>query len=253
MKRKQVSRKQKVDPVLAAIIKGFLEGLEDIDDPGEEASKDFIEQIKNSSIKSFKPFYSEEERVNIEDEQLTQFMDIFTSLSSQNIPDISTAINEQDIFEGEMEKGVTPETRIFSTFQFLNFICKLLEKKSLIELYQEVREGNEESLFKLLRYDKTLFDHEWFREVIFQEMLIGDSIFFEKLGDAIKSEPPISKHKQGKLKLILVLFWETVFSKLTYQQQMELLDHVGLEVPFSPDTYKKLIKREIKPLFNEKQ
>jgi hypothetical protein len=236
------SWKEKVDPALADQIKVFVESLKLIEEPDSE---EFIEEIKNSSIKSFKPFYKE-------NEQFRQIIDLAKFMHNQNVADIKTNIKKQEMLETEFEKRVTPEMLVFLSFHFLNFISILLEKKSLIAFYQEAQAGNEESLLKLLRYDKTLFDHEWFREIIFKEALVGNSNFFKKLGDAIKSEPLIDKHRQGKLKLILVLFWNAAFSKLTDTQQMEMLDYIGLESPFSPDTYKKFRKREITPLFKKK-
>jgi hypothetical protein len=83
-------------------------------------------------------------------------------------------------------------------------VSQLTYKKSLKTLYEEARPGNDESLFRLLRLDKTLFDHEWLRERMLQEMFMADYDFFKRVGNAIKSEPPLGKLKRGKLKLVVL-------------------------------------------------
>jgi len=245
MSRKVTSWKEKVDPAFADLIKIIVELFKYLEEPDQKDSEELIEKIKNSSIKSFKIFYEGKEYIKV-------IVDFFKSMSSIDVSDIKQDIKKQEIFASEFEQKITPEMILYIIFESLNLISMLIDKKSLKTLYEEARNGNENSLLTLLRYDKTLFDHEWFRERILKEMLLRNSIFFEKLGDAVKSEPLVAKHGQVKLKFILLSFWHPVFSKLTYNQQIELLDDIGLEVPFSLDTYKKLIKREITPLFKKK-
>ncbi len=278
MSKEVTSWKDKVDPALADQVKAFVEFLKLSEEPDYENSEELlirslvvshtmlitcllkrlfvdchvallmtslvIENIKNSSIKSFKIFYEGKE-------EITLLVDFFKSMSSVDVSGIEHDIKKQELFAFELEQKITPEMILYITFSVLNLVSTLIDKKSLKTLYEEARDGNETSLFTLIRYDKTLFDHEWFRERILKEMLLSNSIFFEKLGDAIKSEPLISKHGQVKLKFILFVFWDAVFSKLTYKQQIELLDYIGVEVPVSFDGYKKLIKREITPLFKK--
>jgi hypothetical protein len=248
-KKKSIQKptwKEKIDPSIAEHIKSVIEMILCLDEPNKEDSEELIESVTDCNIKSFKPFYEGNQYISL-------FVDILTPLKSIDVSDIENNKAKQEILAAELGQRMTPELMLYCTFQTLNLISTLIDGKSLMALYEEARAGSEKSLFTLLKYDKTLFDHEWLKELIFKKLLLGNFYFFEQLGDAIKSEPPIGRHKQGKLKLIVFMFWKEAFSKLTYQEQMEFLEWLGLEVPFSYDTYKKIITREIKPKFIKNQ
>jgi hypothetical protein len=248
-KRKLIQKptwEDNIDSVLAEQIKSFVELLKCLEEPDQENSEVFSERIKDSSIRSFKIFYEGKQDINL-------IVDFFTSMKNVDVSDIEDDKAKQENFLSEFEQRMTPEMILFIAFQSLNLVSTLIDKKPLQTLYEEAKNGNEKSLLTLLKYDKTLFDHEWFKDLILKETMLGHSIFIEKLGDAIKSEPHITKHGQGKLKFIILIFWEAVFSKLTYKQQMEFLDWIGVKVPFSYDTYKKTITRKIKPLLKKNQ
>jgi hypothetical protein len=246
-KRKLIQKptwKDNIDTALAEQIKSFVELLKCLEEPDQEISEVFSERIKDSSIKSFKIFYEGKQDINL-------LVDFFTLMKNVDVSDIEHDKAKQENFLSEFEQKMTPEMIHFIAFQSLNLVATLIDKKPLQTLYEEAKNGNKKSLLTLLKYDKTLFDHEWFKDLILKETMIGNTIFIEKLGDAIKSEPHITKHGQGKLKFIIFIFWEAVFSKLTYNQQMEFLDWIGVKAPFSYDTYKKIITRKIKPLFKK--
>src|SRR4030066_890910 len=115
MKSKTPSWKQKNDPVLIEFLKAFIELIEGLLEPDKKSNQDYIERIKNSSIKSFKTFYSEREQVK-------QLNDLLKLLPIQNLSGISDDISDQAFSISEFENKITPEMHIYINFQFLNFM-----------------------------------------------------------------------------------------------------------------------------------
>lgn len=97
---------------------------------------------------------------------------------------------------------------------------------SLKELFKAAREGDDESLFKLVKVDKTLFEHDWVRKRINRASYSGDCGFFESLGEAIKSDPLAhdSRNDRGdKLFIVLKYFWNFGLYRLTDIELHEML------------------------------
>lgn len=67
-----------------------------------------------------------------------------------------------------------------------NAISIMTYKKTLDELLEEAR-NNDESLYKAIHLDKTLFDVDWVRKRIRKAFYSGDSTFFKQLGRSIKN------------------------------------------------------------------
>lgn len=248
MGRKKSTKKQEIDTTIINSIKAVVEFLNIVGQIDEPDSKEILEKLKNSNIKSFKPFYEGNEHL--------QLIDLVRFLGSQDLSNIRDNKKKQEMLGRQLlEKISTPEMIVYTAFQTLNFVCCLINKKSLRILYDEARNGNQKSLLTLLRYDKTLFDHEWFRELIMRKMIEGNYYFFEKIGDAIKSEPPLGRQKRGKLKIVLLMFWHSVFKKLTWNERLNLLDKFGLtDIPgkkekMDVDALKHLVRTGIIPQF----
>lgn len=244
MTYKKSSWKQKVDPALIDNLKSVVKLFDSILQMQDPESKDIIEKIKEGSIKSFKPFYERSK-------QEKQFIDFMKFVSKQSLSEIKDNRIKQKDIKAEMEKRLTPEMILFLTFQNLNFVCFLVYKKSLKKLCEEAKKGNEDSLLKLLRFDKTLFDHEWFKEIIMRKVVEGNYYFFEKIGDAIKKEPPLGKKKRGKLQIVLLISWNSIFKKLTWNERLRELDKLGLTEKMDLDSLKKFVKREVLPLISQ--
>lgn len=143
---------------------------------------------------------------------------------------------------------VSPNSLLRLNFSMLDKIATLVHKKSLKVLYQEAKGGNEKSLFILLRYDKSLFDHEWLRALVARKMVTGDETFFKKIGQAFSSFPPIGKLKQAKLKYILLNLWSVGLSLLTIPELIQVLEESGMKVHEDPESLRKFIQVQIKPL-----
>ena len=149
----------------------------------------------------------------------------------------------------DVVRKVTPNSLLRLNFSMLDRIAALVHKKSLKALYREAKEGDEKSLFILLRYDKSLFDHEWLRSLVARKMVAGDETFFRKIGQAFSSFPPIGKLKRAKLKYILLNFWSAGLFRLTIPELIQLFEESGMKIHEDPESFRKFIQREIKPFF----
>jgi hypothetical protein len=243
MVSKTTSWKQKIDPAVVPLLKNFIKFIDTEDEEIiSQRSENTFSLLIDSGITSFKLFYENKNNT----ECIMQLGDMAKSFSSlEELAESIATVQDREMIRDK----ITPELALWSSFLLMNNICQIIEKKTLYDLYENAKNGDDKSLFALLRYDRTLFDHEWFRERIFKEYIRQNDIFFDRLGDAIKSDPPIGKHGKRKVKLFLIMFWMPIFSKLSYKEQMDLLEEIGLELKDDPLAYKKLVREEIKPLF----
>ncbi len=125
-------------------------------------------------------------------------------------------------------------------------ISLITNKKSIRQLYHESKKGNDESLFKLIKVDKTLFDHEWLRMRIRRAMHSGDSRFFGELADAIKAAPLDTRLSNLEISLVLLNFWNAGLYRLTVPELMDLLKASGVGIPHDEVSFRK-IKDRIRP------
>jgi hypothetical protein len=126
-----------------------------------------------------------------------------------------------------------------------NTISSITHKKSLDELLEEAEKGNDESLFKAIQIDKTLFDLDWLRKRIRKAFYVGDSSFFKKLGAAIEKTPLENDIEYTKLNSVLISLWGLGLCKLNNQELWELLKSCGVIVQDDPESFRKHVKRLI--------
>jgi hypothetical protein len=152
--------------------------------------------------------------------------------------------------EGE-DQSFKPDAHLIQRIFFTAYevASTLVNRQMLRTLYQEAREGDDKSLFALIRVDKSAFDHEWVRTRIRKALFEGDQGFFESLGEAIKKDP--LKHRRWKIELHLILrqFWYYGLYRLTMPELMQLLEDSGIRIQEDEVTFRKFIDREIKPYF----
>lgn len=129
--------------------------------------------------------------------------------------------------------------------EVFNTISSITHKKSLDELLEEAEKGNDESLFKAIQIDKTLFDLDWLRKRIRKAFYAGDSSFFEKLGMTIEKTPLENDIEYTKLNSVLISFWGLGLCKLNNQELWELLKSCGIIVQYDPESFGKHVRRLI--------
>lgn len=148
-------------------------------------------------------------------------------------------------------KRFNEQPRIFKRSIFLvwHTISLLVHKKGIKKLFDEARKGDDESLFKLLQIDKTLFDHDWVRVRIRKASYFGDLAFFDKMSKAINTDPLKNRKIHGDIFLILVQFWTVGLYRLTIPEIIEILEASGARMQYDEVNFRKFVDREIKPLF----
>jgi len=235
---KKSSSQNKVNSELINLVKSYVRLLDGVNPPDSRAIDEIRGHITSSGLRSFKSFYEE-----------AVVKTLSKGLGEVFMGKMLEGGMSLEKFSDELRKTLGGELVLLVLFLFLDMVSQLTYRKSMKSLYEEARQGNDESLFRLLRLDKTLFDHEWLRERMLLEMFMADFDFFKKLGNAIKGEPPIAKLRQGKLKLVLFLFWPSGLSKLTIPELWDFLTRCGFEMNPDVEVLRKFVDREIKPLF----
>ncbi len=94
------------------------------------------------------------------------------------------------------------------------------------ELYKKAKDGDDDSLFKLIQIDKTFFDHKWVRTRTNKAAYSGDIEFFESLGNAIKTDPLRHDSRQDridKLFVVIKFFWNYGLYRLSDYELHDLL------------------------------
>ncbi len=129
--------------------------------------------------------------------------------------------------------------------EVFNTVSSITHKKSLDELLEEAEKGSDESLFKAIQIDKTLFDLDWLRKRIRKAFYTGDSSFFKKLGTAIEKTSLENDIEYTKLNSVLISFWKLGLCKLNNQELWELLKSCGIIVQEDPETFRKHVNRLI--------
>lgn len=183
--------------------------------------------------------------------------EIYSDLQSLQVHNVLKGI--EDLRENivikrkQVVKRFNEQPRILkrSIFGTWDTISLLVHRKGLKKLFDEARKGNDESLFKLLQIDKTLFDHEWLRVKIRKASYSGDWKFFNNLSKAIKTDPLNNRKVHGDIFLILVRLWTAGLYRLTIPQMMQLFEDSGVRMRYDEINFRKFVDREIKPLFKE--
>lgn len=148
-----------------------------------------------------------------------------------------------------IRESITLEQMLSANFGLLNKLCEVINKKSMVVLYGEAKGGDVAAVCKLLQFDKTLFDHDWMKDLMLKAMLMEDYDLLERIGYALRTSPPAGKLKQLKLKNLLYTFWGMGLYRLSNNELIELLEDSGMTIGDDPETFRKFVSREIKPLF----
>lgn len=134
---------------------------------------------------------------------------------------------------------------------FTDAISLLVFKKSIYALIKEASNGDEESFFKLLQIDRTVIEFDWAKKMIRKAQLTGDKGFFDKMAKAISTAPLENTRIYGQALIVLLIFWRLGMYRLENNELIELLEDAGIKVQEDPETFRKFVNREVKPLFQE--
>ncbi len=125
----------------------------------------------------------------------------------------------------------------------------LAYQKTMPQIAEDIRNGDDKSLFKAITINKSLLFAEEVKNRFIQAQLTGDTVFFKKAGRAIASNPLARIGQYGKTYSVLSLFWYTGLYKLTNPELQDFLESCGLTTPHYADGFQKFVKRHIRTAF----
>lgn len=192
----------------------------------ENASRDYY--LKSlapfSAVESFKTYISNMDEKTQKKLLMKMHSDTLSFIWHVGMLDIDSLRKDKE--KCEAVKEIVKKHRRFvkrTLFFVWDVISLLVNRKPLKQLFTEARKGDDNSLFELIKVDKTLFDHEWVRTRIRKAMYSGDKNFFNSLGIAIMDEPLKTEYDNLDIAIILLTFWKAGLYRLTVRQTMQLL------------------------------
>lgn len=244
MTPEEASSRDKIKPALITFLKTFLEIVEKATIAEKEFLEDMSEEIGKHNLKSFKSFYDEsvlQEKIAI----LMKEMINFAKVQKSNKDDKIHSMKKQ------IEKTFSPEMILFVYFVLVCIVSAMVHKKPIRVLYEEAKGGNLDSLYKLIQLDKTIIEHEWFQDLVMRAMIKDDIQFFRKIGNAIKTDPPIGRLKHNKLKMALFLFWPLGLEKITNPELVEFLEQCGFTLHEDIESFRKRIRSPVQKFYKQ--
>jgi len=140
-------------------------------------------------------------------------------------------------------------------FVIWDTVSLLVHKQSMRGLFanakNEKSEDRDQSLFKLMQVDKTIFDHDWVRERIRKAAYSGDWQFFDSLSKALRTDPLANRKLYREILLVSLAFWKSGLHMLTIPQLEQLYNDSGIRTDYTKFDFKKFIDRQIKPHFKD--
>ena len=228
-----------------------------VDDGGaEELLPEFIEKFKEARCPDWLESYSE--KINLSkffiafwDSIRVEIRTNFQSLNATKNPKEKESKASQliekygveivDCFHAVLlRKGI----KTFLSFYVLTrlILCPALFGENLAVLLMKAKNGDRDSILKLIQVDKSLLEASWSMREIRLAQLSGDHKYFKALAKVLKRETYATKKRNYNLSLILVFFWEPGLNKLSTDEICDLVTDLGI-FNGSSDTLYKEIKR----------
>lgn len=202
--------------------------------------KKFNEFITDDSIKP--PFSLSEKHVD--------FLSIISSLLIRNFLTGIDKTIEKEITKEDIEMLKNPMLLKICISMIHTFFYHIAYQKNLIQIVNGINNGNDESLFKAIRIDKSVMYAKPVMERITKAQINGDKEFLNSLGNAIKTNPLEKIGQHGKVYSVITFFWLSGLYKLKHYELYCLLESCGLNPPPYPDGFDKFMKRHIRSIFN---
>lgn len=181
-----------------------------------------------------------------------EFYAVINSMMMRRLFLLMTETTEKEATEEEVEAFIQPEV-INSFIGFLSLtLSQLAFQRPLRNLLIRFREGDDDSLYKALRLDKTLLYCVQVKERIIKAQTYGDVEFFKKLGKAISSAPLQDVNCPGKLFPVVFFFWPMGLYRLSRKDLHELLVRSDIiSTHYSFDALEKFLQRYILPYYKD--
>jgi len=208
--------------------------------PDEESKQYYVNKIKVfiNDIRIKHCFQSQKDFVSI-------LLSILIRLFLNNIDEI----NEEDAVEEEIEhmrKSIVISKVIGS---INSAISQISHQKDMHELLNNIKKGDDKSIFKAITIDKTLVSSELVKNRIAQAQITGDNKFLKKLANAIDKRPLEGVGQHGRTYAVLNLFWSDIeLYKLNNQELYHFLKSCGFCLGLKGYSFILTIPRSILPV-----
>jgi len=215
------------------------------------------EESREYYSKRFRPWFSEKDRNEVLLKMSKE--EVKAYLRDMSIDIYVLGVQRMLVEEEKMKENNKPQVlqkKFNKTEMFMNLwtslndaISLLMFKKHIYVLIKEASNGDEIAFFNLLQIDRTVIEFDWAKKMIRKAQLTGNNIFFNKMAKAISSAPLENTRIHGQALIVLLIFWELGLYRLDNNEQIELLKEAGIRVQDDPETFRKFVNREIRPLF----
>jgi hypothetical protein len=249
--------KTKLDPDSILLIKGFLEII-DLFNLNENENFIFNSELFKSFEKLDFPDWSQYYPINndLKDSPLSlindmemefpiDFKDEEKILNESPIVKEIRKLNSKEQLENE-EPYLNKKQAdlILACYANLNFLlCSALFGESPFELFKKAKNGDQSSILKLIRLDKSLIESDWSMREIKKAQLSGDKDYFKQLSKVLIKDSFKSIKKNLKLSMVLVCGWELGLNKLSNEEILDLVIQLGVYEGTDADTLYREIKR----------
>ena len=133
---------------------------------------------------------------------------------------------------------------LLACYAWMNFsFMTALFGKLPFELYEEARQGNRDSIFKLIQVDKSFVGTDWSMREIKKAQLSGNQKFFNELAKALQKNPFASSKTNLKLCFVLVFGWGMGLGKLSNDEILDFVKELGIYGGDDSDSLYKEIHR----------
>ena len=125
--------------------------------------------------------------------------------------------------EGDSERDdllLNPRMGNFMMSSFYHLFSQIAFKSTLSEL---LNKGDDKSLLKAIRIDKTSIYSEPVKNRLIKAQLSGDTKFLNKLGNAIKANPLQKEDTNHETYIVLRLFWPVGLYRLKHETLYDFL------------------------------
>jgi hypothetical protein len=250
--------KEELLPFFTQFLKGF--DLCDFSkNDSSEFSSEYLKSFENLNFPDWHSFYPFDRESKSEHLSFTNEKEMEKEFF-RDTGDIDRSLKENPIFkqirklstkdQKESKEGdeilLTKEQAeiLLSCYAWMNFaVTAALFGQMPFDLFANAKNGDKDSILKLIQLDKSLIQSDWSMREIKKAQLSGDKEYFKKLAKAITTDPFKSKKLNLKLTLVLVFGWEMGLSKLSNLEILEFVHDLGVYESDDPDSLYREIKR----------
>ncbi|QPJ65376.1 MAG: hypothetical protein G3M78_08220 [Candidatus Nitrohelix vancouverensis] len=130
---------------------------------------------------------------------------------------------------------------IFTLLAYL--LCPAIHGQRMDVLFSKAKNGDRDSILKLIQIDKSLITAEWSAKEIRKAQMSGDLAYLKKLSKALSKDALVSSKRNVQLTCVLVLGWELGLKNLKNSELFDYIKSLGIYGSDDPGSLYTEIKR----------